>query len=176
MKIVTAPEIYETKPTEVSVFLAGGITDCPDWQKTVIDALRSTPDLEWLVIYNPRRENFPINDPNAAREQIEWEFNALEKADIFSIFFSGGESLQPICMYELGRNLHRMKTKYEGNWYELASRIVVTVEPECKRRSDVIIQTELAMDGYKGFAIYGNALWHASYIASAAKQVYHNKR
>ena len=33
--------------------------------------------LDDLVVFNPKRENFPIDDPNAAYEQIAWEFSWL---------------------------------------------------------------------------------------------------
>ena len=50
-----------------TVFLAGGITGCVDWQKEIASRLRDLP----LVLLNPRRANFPINDPSAASQQIE---------------------------------------------------------------------------------------------------------
>ena len=45
---------------------AGGISDCPDWQKTATAAL---DDLD-LTILNPRRSNFPLHDPNAEAAQV----------------------------------------------------------------------------------------------------------
>lgn len=144
MRVITAPEPLDIKDDEIAVFLAGGITNCEDWQKEVIDLLQynNRPNvIERLVIFNPRRENFPIHDPNAAQEQIEWEFNALEKCDIFSMYFSGGDSDQPICMYELGRNIVRMQMKHPLDWKD---RIVITIEKGYKREQDVRIQTQLA--------------------------------
>lgn len=35
MKIVTAPEIYKDN-SNITCFLAGGITNCPNWQNEVI--------------------------------------------------------------------------------------------------------------------------------------------
>lgn len=73
MKIVTAVDMsYDIKLFDIWCFLAGGITGCKDWQKQVIDYLENQPDTDNLVIFNPRRENFPINDPSAAEEQIKW--------------------------------------------------------------------------------------------------------
>ena len=93
MKIVIAPEKYEPVKNDIKVFLAGGITGCEDWQLATIaeiDSLASNfPEIyENLVILNPRRVEFQINDPNAATEQINWEFNMLEKCDMFSMYFS----------------------------------------------------------------------------------------
>ena len=66
-KVIEAPKLYTPKENEMSLFLGGGITNCPDWQKELIELLKDTPD---LVMFNPRRANFPIHDPNAAEEQI----------------------------------------------------------------------------------------------------------
>lgn len=144
MRVITAVENYELDDNEVVVFLAGGITNCPNWQENVINELRSSEDeLENLVVINPRRENFPIDDPNASNDQITWEFNALEACDIFSMYFCDSPSDQPICMYELGRNIYKKSEEDES--YE--KRIVITCEKGYKRRGDVEIQTELATKG-----------------------------
>ena len=71
MKVVTAPEDFICLETEVKCFLAGGITNCPNWQRDVIDCLQKIDDeslgkLDRLVVFNPRRDNFPSDDPNAA--------------------------------------------------------------------------------------------------------------
>ncbi|MBQ8130966.1 MAG: nucleoside 2-deoxyribosyltransferase domain-containing protein [Bacilli bacterium] len=140
MKVITAPNDYILKPGEISVFLAGGITNCPNWQANIIEQLDNY-HLPQLVVFNPRRENFPINDPNASYEQIEWEFKYLERADIFSMYFCASESDQPICMYELGRYISRMQSKHPTTW---KYRIVISVEDGYKRKNDVLIQTNLA--------------------------------
>lgn len=140
MKVITAPNEYSLKEKEISVFLAGGITNCPKWQDDIINRLEWL-STENLVVFNPRRDNFPINDKNAAYRQIEWEFNQLEKVDIFSIYFTSGISDQPICMYELGRNLVKMQMRFPKDW---ENRIIISVEDGYKRKQDVIIQSELA--------------------------------
>lgn len=155
MRIITAVEEYQTAEDEVKVFLAGGITNCPDWQKEVIDNLKKYDakypgELDKLVVFNPRRPNFPIGDPNASREQITWEFNALNEMDIFSMFFTDGPSDQPICMYELGRNILRMQVLNPANYDH---RIVISCDPKYKRFEDVKIQTELAWTAYFGWRV-----------------------
>ena len=73
VKVITAVEQYEKQPGEVTCFLAGGITDCGEWQDEVIKYLTEVEvDLSGLVLLNPRRKNFPIHDPNASNEQITW--------------------------------------------------------------------------------------------------------
>lgn len=108
-QIITAPSIE--KPIYTSIFLAGGITNCKDWQKEVIKEL----EFENISIFNPRQENFDITDKNASFKQISWEFERLEQMDIFSMYFCNSESDQPICMYELGRNSGYMnKISYDA--------------------------------------------------------------
>jgi len=136
MELIVAPNrILLGSP---SVFLAGGITDCPWWQDEVIEKLKDTD----AFIYNPRRKNFPIDDPNAAKEQITWEFKALESCDIFTMWFCAGKSDQPICMYELGRNVALMEYSPEN--------IVIGIEPGYRREQDVRIQVGLVDDTIVG--------------------------
>lgn len=143
MKVITAPEYYKKQPKDICVFLAGGITNCRDWQKEVINFLKEEYEfnLDNLVLFNPRRDNFPIDDPSAAAEQIEWEFNMLEQCDIFSMYFVESESDQPICMYELGRNICRMQMRFPIDW---ENRIIITSDENYKRYNDVYWQTLLA--------------------------------
>lgn len=130
--IIEAPnEVYSLQNKKnVKLFLAGSITDCPDWQKEVIEQLK---DIEQLTIYNPRRSNFPINDPKAAEEQITWEYEHLKTAHIISFWFDKG-SLGPITLYELGRWANS----------SLKKRVIIGIDPEYKRKQDVEIQTRLS--------------------------------
>lgn len=133
-QIITAPDKSEAE--FVSVFLAGGITNCENWQDKVIKEL----EFEDVTIFNPRQIAFDITDKIATVKQITWEYERLEKMDIFSIYFCGGESDQPICMYELGRNILRMQNRFPNDWQR---RIVVSVESDYKRKEDVLVQLEL---------------------------------
>ncbi len=131
IKVVTAPDynIYEGK----SIFLAGGITNVPEWQTDLIDMLRKM-DLgkEQVILYNPRRKNFPIHDPNASNEQITWEFRKLQASEMIIFWFARG-SINPIVLYELGM---------WGN--SRATPISIGLDPLYERKQDVIIQTGLA--------------------------------
>ena len=146
IKVVTAPEMVDFSKKSIKVFLAGGIQKCPMWQDRVIKNLTMV-DMESDVdvyLMNPRRPNFPINDPSAADEQIKWEFEMLEKCDIFSMYFANTlESDQPICFYELGRYIERIKKRFPLDWND---RIVVTCEKGFRRWKDVDVQTSLATD------------------------------
>jgi hypothetical protein len=160
MKVVTAIENFVPDPEteEITVFLAGGITNCWDWQKFVIEYLKEKEkegeDLSRMVIFNPRRPNFPIDDPFAAYAQIEWEYKQLMACDIFSMYFAGGSSIQPICMYELGRYSYRMENLFP---WDYQNRVIVTVEPTYKRVSDVVIQMQLAFGPYTQIVYRDNA-------------------
>ena len=126
--------IYVEAPQEIvhvehgpKLFLAGGITGCPDWQKIMKQELNN----EEVTIINPRRENFPIHDPNAALAQITWEFEMLRKADMISFWFPS-ETICPIVLYELGQ------------WNMTDKKIIVGCAPGYTRLQDVEIQTNLA--------------------------------
>lgn len=126
MKYIEAPTKYIEKYPE-SLFLAGGITDCPLWQNIVIENLRNTN----LVVFNPRRKNFPINDPGASNEQIKWEFDCLHKATAI-LFWFACETLCPIVLYELGY--------WNGKG---GKKLFIGIHPDYKRKKDVEIQTLL---------------------------------
>jgi hypothetical protein len=130
MKYIEAPEIYRVG--KLSIFLAGGITNCPDWQSEMVELLK---DLD-VVIYNPRRKNFPIGDKNEAYKQIHWEFTELDRADLILFWFSRG-SLNPIVLFEYGKWL--MNTRNNMGYKPL----FIGIDPEYERRQDVMIQTEL---------------------------------
>lgn len=78
------------------VFLAGGITGCPDWQAEAAAALG---DLN-VVLLNPRREATPWRGD--AAEQIGWEYHGPRRADLVLFWFPASRSVQPISLYELG--------------------------------------------------------------------------
>lgn len=120
---VTAPEykIY------TRVFLAGGISNCPDWQSEFINKCEHLP----VILYNPRRTNFDINNTDDTYDQIHWEHNMMENSDIIVFWFSSG-SLNPIVLYELGKYIRSNK------------QIIIGIDPEYSRKDDVIIQSELA--------------------------------
>ncbi|HEY0752572.1 MAG TPA: nucleoside 2-deoxyribosyltransferase domain-containing protein [Ktedonobacteraceae bacterium] len=124
MHYVEALETYSGK--ETSLFLAGGITGCPDWQHEMIEQLRAAS----LVLLNPRRAVFPIEDKHAAHEQIAWEHLHLRQATAISFWFPC-ETLNPIALYEL------------GSWSMSEKKLFVGVHPDYQRIEDIRIQTAL---------------------------------
>lgn len=161
MIVITAPEHRGTY--NVKVFLAGGITGCEHWQDKVINELEKLAtyhDLRDVFVYNPRRENFDVRNPDAEIEQIRWEHDYLIRCDIVSYFFAACESLQPITLYELGRYGKSKKTEP-----------VITVQKGYLRERDVLIQT--ALDGIAVNHIPGEdaVLQHARSIAQRVQEL-----
>lgn len=127
MKYIEAPENYNPKELPSSIFLAGGITGCPDWQQEMVEKLNYSN----LTLLNPRRKDFLMGNTGVARSQIEWEYNAMLAADGV-VFWFPSESVCPIALYELGR----MAVFFRPIW--------VGVHPEYQRKFDVEIQIGLA--------------------------------
>jgi hypothetical protein len=126
MYYVESPENFEHTPKYQSIFLAGGITGCPNWQQEIVHLLWDTD----LVVLNPRRTVFPIHNPDVAEEQITWEYRHLREANAI-LFWFPCETLCPIVLYELGA------------WSMTTKPIYVGVHPEYQRRRDVEIQMSL---------------------------------
>lgn len=118
--------------SETSIFLAGGIANCPDWQQDMRGLLKNTN----LTLLNPRRASFPIYDADAVEIQITWEHNHLRRVNAI-LFWFPCETLCPIVLYEL------------GTWSMGLKQIFVGVHPEYLRRQDVEIQTLLAKPNIK---------------------------
>lgn len=149
--VVTAPEKIEFPVGSIRIFLAGGIQKCREWQKELIDMFKHLNIDTDIYLINPRRDNFPIDDPNATEEQITWEFDMLEECDFFTMFFDNSDSDQPICFYELGRNIERMKQKFHKIWQ---NNIIITCDKNFKRVQDVVIQTKLATKDKVDVGVY----------------------
>lgn len=125
MIYIEAPKT--TSQSGLKLFLAGGITDCKDWQKEVLSQI---DDLN-VIVFNPRRKNFPIENPNAAFEQIKWEHDRFRESDFIAFWFCK-DSICPIVLYELGA------------WtVQKQIPIVIGMDPDYERRKDVEVQTKL---------------------------------
>jgi len=117
-----------------SVFLAGGISNCPNWQNEISQMIENFN----ITVFNPRRENFPIDDQNQSEIQIYWEFERLRQSDIILFWFSEG-SLNPISLFEFGAALERNQ------------KIFVGIHQNYQRKLDVEIQTKLIKPEIKIF-------------------------
>lgn len=61
MRHVQAPHRRQLEPGDTTLFLAGGITGCPNWQA---DAVRMVADAPGVML-NPRQAAFDVADPEA---------------------------------------------------------------------------------------------------------------
>jgi len=128
--IIEAPnEVYSVENHDnVQIYLGGGINGCADWRKELIKKLK---DLS-ITIYNPRRKNFPIGDPEAIEQQISWEYNHLLNSDVLVFWFAGG-SPNSTALYQLGR------------WGNCNDRpLFIGIDPLYDRRENIIIETALS--------------------------------
>lgn len=147
MKVYQSPDKVDWYDVggKTSIFLAGGISNCRDWQSDMIEELKNLDvdglvGLGDLIIFNPRRDDFDITDKTATIEQIKWEHKCLERCDICSFFFPESDTVQPIALYELGKHMGKRRS-------------VVGIQKGYLRAEDVKIQ--LALDG-DTCAIYGS--------------------
>lgn len=121
-----------------SIFIAGGITGCEEWQfKTSARILENTKDD--VCVFNPRRKNF-VMEPGSSEKQIEWEFHHLRHAHCI-LFWFAPRQMQPIVLYELGAHSNAKERK----------PIFVGVHVKYPRYEDVLIQTKLIRPEIKIF-------------------------
>lgn len=135
---VEAPEYYRPRLTDPpAVFLAGGITGVERWHDHAVEVLLSAGMP--LVVLNPSRRDFPIDDPSAAWEQVSWEQHHLHLPSTITLFWfpacDRAVTVQPIALFELGQALG------EGR------RIVVGAHPEYPRALDVRMLVQLNRPG-----------------------------
>ena len=123
---VEAPNAH--RGPEPCLFLAGGITHCPDWQAEAVALLSEAA----VVVLNPRRRLFDVSNRAAADGQIRWEYEHLKRADVVLFWFCAGPSAQPIALYELGAMAAAGK------------RIAVGAHPDYSRRTDIRVQLALS--------------------------------
>ncbi|MDO8622759.1 MAG: nucleoside 2-deoxyribosyltransferase domain-containing protein [archaeon] len=124
MKYIECPQVYNGN--RKSLFIAGGITGCSNWQNNLVSLLKN----ENIVILNPRRKHFPTDNQNIDEEQIAWEYEHLKKASAVSFWFTE-ETLCPITLYELGKQS------------ALNKPIFIGVHPNYQRKRDLEIQTRI---------------------------------
>lgn len=106
-----------TQPLRVtgpSIFLAGSIEldKAELWQDRVCQSFHQLP----VTLLNPRRDSWNASWPQDMsfapfREQVEWELEALELADLVLLYFDPATK-SPISLLELG--LHARSKKMGG--------------------------------------------------------------
>jgi hypothetical protein len=135
IRFVVAPD--ESKATkDIKLFLAGGITGCPDWQAEIMEKMFDDSEkfdyLYNVIVFNPRRQYFPKNSKDESEKQITWEYKGFEESDIIAFWFPK-ETINPIVLYELGK------------WGNSSKKtIIIGIDEGYERKADVEIQTKLA--------------------------------
>lgn len=106
VKVIYAPkyEVARGDGVKCKFFLAGSIEQgkAEEWQQEVIDLLKEKN----VIIYNPRRLDWndkleQDKDDANFYEQVNWELDHIEKADIVLMYFDPA-SKSPISLLELG--------------------------------------------------------------------------
>jgi hypothetical protein len=105
------------------IFLAGSIEmgNAVEWQKRVVEALAGTDS----VVLNPRRHDWDSSwkqtiDHPQFREQVEWELQGLDDAELI-VFYFDPATKAPVTLMELGLHAGRHPEKLivccpEGFW------------------------------------------------------------
>jgi len=133
---IEAPNYVKLPWDQPSIFLAGGITGCENWQAKATEALKEIGD---VTVVNPRRQNYDVNGGfDLVKEQIKWEHHYLDRVHQVIFWFSS-ETIQPITLFELGCRLRD---------YRIVSRqpLFIGCHPDYARKWDVFIQSSL--EGY----------------------------
>lgn len=141
MKYIEAPnydlEIARLNPAD-NLFLAGSITGAQDWQKEMayktyeVGMLWNIRLIDHFNVFNPRRANFDVSNPAVEQEQITWEYHCIHQCR-YILFWFAPETLAPITLFELGSALNTHEHE----------NIFIGIDPEYKRKNDVLIQTSL---------------------------------
>lgn len=120
MKVIKPPQRFTTVIRPV-IFLAGSIEQnaAVEWQEKIEQNLRDSPG----TILNPRRDEWDSSweqtmGDNEFTEQVEWELDAMDRADVILMYFDPNTK-SPITLMELG--LHAKDGKMvvccpEGFW------------------------------------------------------------
>ena len=141
MKHIQAPAEYVSnwkvgQHLPYSIFLAGGISNCPDWQSILATMLGETP----LVVINPRRKDFDESDPNMTVEQIAWEHRHMSKVDAIAFWFCK-ETVCPITLFEYGKCLGRGGKKLFVGCEEGYTRTLDVVEQTRHENQRITVRT-----------------------------------
>jgi hypothetical protein len=158
--------ISEERAVHKSIFLAGGISGCRDWQKELVEKIGDSKCD--ITVFNPRRKSFDTSsDIKTAFNQIKWEFDRLHGSDIVSYWFSK-ETVCPLSLFELGGGLQRRH-----------QTIVVGIDEGYTKANDVVIQIGLCRPDIKvhvGFEDFKEAVLKAihdsrSYFAIPSTEI-----
>lgn len=142
MKIFFPPKPIENEGYKI--FLAGTIDmgNSFNWQQNVIAFFNEIKTSKEILIINPRRENWDSSwvqriENKEFNEQVSWELDALENADLIMMYISE-KSMSPISMLELGlfANSGKILVCCEANFWRKGNIDIV-----CKRKNILTFET-----------------------------------
>lgn len=108
--IFHAPEKTTSTPeNSFKIFLAGtidmddatGKATSKDWQKELENRVKKETFAKQVVIFNPRRDDWPEDGSSEMYRQVHWELEHMEKANLI-VMNIGENSKSPISLLELG--------------------------------------------------------------------------
>lgn len=150
MRAITPDDVSlsDTLPS-VDLFLAGGITNCSDWQA---EAIRLLGDQD-IVVDNPRRNRLLASAGAEAACQIRWEYEFLKRARVV-LFWFPKESLCSIALFELGKEIGRNSCVFVGAHPDYARRFDIVTRVDCYKSgmtvyselTDVVMAAQLALN------------------------------
>ena len=132
-QVIHAPKRTESTG-EKSVFLAG-TTDPKDvdWRMSLAASLSQLP----ITVYNPYRPDWTSEwkediDYPPFREQVEWELDMQEKADLVFVYYQA-HTLAPISLLELGLCAGALTKE---------KKVIVVCDPGYEKRGNVQLVCE----------------------------------
>lgn len=98
--IIIAPSDKKVKTNIIKIFLGGTIDSgkSEDWQKKI--CIKYYDD-ERIVIFNPRRDEWPKEHSDEVIKQIKWEHKRMDESD-YIIMNILPDSKSPISLMEIG--------------------------------------------------------------------------
>lgn len=136
MRIIQSPKNLTSFTKDDFLFLAGGISNCPDWQSDICERFKEYKGN--LTIFNPRRIGDLAKDNDEARKQILWEHHYLNES--FNIlFWFPEETVCPITLFELGKYAQHFKNMYTYP----EDFLFLGIHPNYSRKFDLEIQIPL---------------------------------
>lgn len=145
MNLVVAPNPV---PQMADLFLAGGISNCPDWQSAVVSLLQQFD----MTVLNPRRPGHLVSEE--AENQIVWEWEAFKRTRTV-LFWFPEETLCPITLFELGTFMPTNMPLFIGTHPNYSRRLDVVTQVRLAR-PDLVVHDNL-MD-----TVNAAVLWHES--------------
>jgi len=112
MKLITSPSPIILGNNK-AIFLCGSIEEnkAIDWQRVFAHGMKN----EDVILLNPRRKNWdptwePVIENKEFKQQVLWELNGLDQADLIVVFFDK-DTESPITLMEIGLHAKNKSNK-----------------------------------------------------------------